>query len=62
MEVEKCPCDAVIELQKIVAEHEHQLNDGRVQFAVINTKLNIVLGVITTVGVALCGVIIKMIF
>lgn len=58
----KCPCDAVKELKTIVERHDHQLAKGNVQFAVINTKLNIVLGVLATVGVALCGVIVKMMF
>ena len=58
----ECPCEAVKELKSIVERHDQQLKDGSVQFAVINTKLNIVLGVMAAVGVALCGVIVKMIF
>ena len=58
----ECPCEAVKELKSIVERHEQQLVKGSVQFAVINTKLNIVLGVMAAVGVALCGVIVKMIF
>ncbi|MBP3360310.1 MAG: hypothetical protein J6N52_05615 [Clostridia bacterium] len=60
--MKNCPCEAVKELKAIVERHEHQLTKGSVQFAVINTKLNIVLGVLGTVGAALCGVIIKMMF
>ncbi len=57
-----CPCDAVKELKAIVDRHEHQLAKGSVQFAVINTKLNIVLGVLATVGAAVCGIVVKLIF
>ena len=63
MEKEKeCPCEAVKHLQKIVDGHEKQLNRGDVQFAVINTKLNVVIGVMAAIGVAFCGVIVKMLF
>lgn len=57
-----CPCEAVKHLQKIVDEHEKQLNRGDVQFAVINTKLNVVIGVMAAIGVAFCGVVVKMLF
>ena len=63
MEKEKeCPCEAVKHLQEIVEGHEKQLNKGAVQFAVINTKLNVVIGVMAAIGVAFCGVIVKMLF
>lgn len=58
----ECPCEAVKELQKIVSNHEQQLNKGNVQFAVINTKLNVVIGVMAAVGVAFCGVVVHMLF
>lgn len=61
-EKNECPCEAVKHLQKIVDEHEKQLNKGAVQFAVINTKLNVVIGVMAAIGVAFCGVIVKMLF
>jgi DNA transposition AAA+ family ATPase len=61
-EKKDCPCEAVKHLQKIVEGHDKQLNNGNVQFAVINTKLNVVIGVMGTIGVALCGVIVKMLF
>lgn len=40
MNEEKCPCDAVRELQKIVTSHEHRLADGNTNFAVISTTLD----------------------
>lgn len=61
-EKNECPCEAVKHLQKIVDEHEKQLNKGNIQFAVINTKLNVVIGVMAAIGVAFCGVIVKMLF
>lgn len=64
-----CPCEAVRELKEIVAGHEQhlqkhdeQLIHGTTNFAVINTKLNIVLGVLAVVGTTVCGVVIKMMF
>ena len=39
MNDEKCPCDAVRELQKIVRSHESRLADGNTNFAVISTTL-----------------------
>ncbi len=62
MREDNCPCEMVKELKKTVDMHEKRLAEGSTQFAVINTKLNVVLGVITTVGVALCGVIVKLVF
>ena len=61
-EKKDCPCDAVKHLQEIVENHEKELNKGAVQFAVINTKLNVVIGVLASIGVAFCGVIVKMLF
>lgn len=57
-----CPCDAVKKLQEIVDRHEKDLAKGSVQFAVINTKLNIVIGIIATIGVALCSIVLKLLF
>ena len=59
---EKCPCEAVVKLQEIAERHDQQLNDGKINFAVINTKLNIVLGVMATIGIAICGIVVKMMF
>ena len=57
----KCPCDTVIELQKMTKDQEKRLNDGNVQFAIINTKLSIIMwGLGATCG-ALIGVIVKLI-
>ena len=62
MDNKECPCEAVKSLQKIVEKHEAQLNEGRTNFATINTKLNFVIGIMSAVGVAILGVVVKMIF
>lgn len=66
MEEKNCPCEAVKELTKIVEahndrleKHERRLSDGNTNFAVINTKLNFMLAVLSTVGVAVAGVLVK---
>ena len=63
-----CPCEAVRHLAEIVEKqeerlekHEKRLSDGTTNFAVINTKLNFMLAVLSTVGVAVAGVLVKMI-
>lgn len=61
MEEKKCPCDTVLKLQEIVDEQRNQLAKGETQFAVINTKLNLIIGALSSVGVALVGVVVKMI-
>lgn len=57
-----CPCEAVKNLQKIVERHELQLNEGKTNFATINTKLNFVIGIMSAVGVAVLGCVVKMVF
>lgn len=63
-----CPCEAVEQLIELVHQHENRLDKhderlerGNVDFAVINTKLNIVMAVLSAVGVAMCGAIIALI-
>lgn len=62
MQDNNCPCEAVRELKEIVAQHSEQLNRGNTQFAVINTKLNMVISIMTCIGVAIVGVVVKLIF
>lgn len=64
----ECPCEAVERLITIVEEHDkvlktygERLERGNVDFAVINTKLNIVMAVISVVGVAICGAVVALI-
>lgn len=60
-ETKSCPCDTVRELEKIVDNQRNQLAKGETQFAVINTKLNLIMWVLSAVGVAVIGVMVKMI-
>lgn len=57
-----CPCEAVKRLEAIVERHDKRLDDGNVQFAVISTKLNIIMAVMSAVGVALAGAIVALVF
>lgn len=60
MDEKKCPCQMVLDLEKKVEEQKDKLAKGETQFAVINTKLNLIMGVLGTVGAALVGIIVKM--
>lgn len=55
-------CDALKELEKRVDDHDDRLAKGDTNFAVVNVKLNLIIGIMSAVGVALAGVIVKMIF
>ncbi len=59
-EEKTCPCQTVKDLEKQVDEQRSQLAKGETQFAVINTKLNLIMGVLGTVGAALVGIVIKL--
>ena len=50
------------EIEDMLKSHEARLNNIDVAYAKIETKLNIILGVLTTIGTAFAGVIIKMMF
>ena len=58
----QCPCEAVEELKELVEKHEKRLADGSVQFAVISTKLNIIMAVMGALGVAVCGAMVALLF
>lgn len=60
-----CPCEAVEQLIQLVNQHEERLDRhderlerGNVDFAVISTKLNIIMAVLAAIGVAVCGAVI----
>ncbi len=40
---ENCPCDAVREIKELVSQHDRQLNQGNVQFAIIQQKLEYII-------------------
>jgi hypothetical protein len=54
---DKCPCEAVRELRALYTEHDKMLSKGATQFAVINTKMNL----ISFIGAALTTSIVGMI-
>lgn len=55
-------CDALKELEKRVDDHDDRLAKVDTNFAVVNVKLNLIIGIMSAVGVALAGVVVKMIF
>lgn len=62
----ECPCEAVRHLAEMLEKHDERLEshekrlaEGSINFAVINTKLNLMLGVLCTIGVAIAGVLVK---
>lgn len=55
-------CDALKDLEKRVDDHDDRLAKGDTSFAVVNVKLNLILGVLSAVGAALAGVLLKMVF
>ena len=63
-----CPCYAVQDLEQVVqqhtvqlAKHEERLGRGNIEFAVISTKLNIIMAILAAVGVAVCGAVISIV-
>lgn len=63
-----CTCCAMQDVQEIVqqhtvqlAKHEERLGRGNIEFAVISTKLNIIMAILAAVGVAVCGAVISII-
>lgn len=65
---DNCPCEAVQQLIELVNQHEDRLDKhderlerGNVDFAVINTKLNIVMAVMAAIGVAICGAVVGLV-
>lgn len=55
----ECPCKAVIDLQAIVEKQRERLNEGDKQFAVINTKLNALIGILAIFGSAIVTAVVK---
>ena len=62
---DNCPCEAVEQLIQLVNQHEDRLDKhdarlerGNVDFAVISTKLNIIMAVLAAIGVAVVGAVI----
>lgn len=57
-----CPCEPVRELQAEVKKHRLELAKGDVRFAVIDTKLNLIIAIMAFLGAAVGGVVVSMLF
>ena len=55
------PFPELKKLMEIVEKHEQRLGRGNIEFAVISTKLNIIMAILAAVGVAVCGAVISII-
>lgn len=62
VENKNCPCETVKELEKKVEDQKERLNKGSVEFATINTKLNMLMAILGAIGTAVVGLVIKMMF
>ena len=57
-----CPCESVRELQDEVKKHRTELAKGDIRFAVIDTKLNLIIAIMAFLGAAVGGVVVSMLF
>ena len=64
-----CPCATVVNLkemvekqQEVIDKQNQKIVDCQISFASINAKLNIVISALSAIGVAIIGVIVKMVF
>lgn len=62
VENKNCPCEIVKELEKKVEDQKERLNKGSVEFATINTKLNMLMAILGAIGTAVVGLVVKMMF
>lgn len=62
VENKNCPCETVKELEKKVEDQKERLNKGSVEFATINTKLNMLMAILGAIGTAVVGLVVKMMF
>lgn len=49
-------------LEAKVEEHDDMLSENKAQFATITTKLNMIMGILGTIGAGLAGIVLKLIF
>ena len=54
--------ERIKKLEDKVDEHEEKLSENKAQFAVITTKLNMIMGILTSIGAGLVGIILNLIF
>lgn len=55
-------CEHLTRMREKIDNHESRIVNLETGHAVINVKLNLILGILSAVGVALCGVLVKMVF
>lgn len=53
--------ERIDKLEKKVEEHDDALSENKAQFATITTKLNMIMGILGTIGAGLAGIIINMV-
>jgi len=58
----QCPYEYVRELQDEVKKHRTELAKGDIRFAVIDTKLNLIIAIMAFLGAAVGGVVVSMMF
>jgi hypothetical protein len=61
-EDERCPCDAVKELQRRDSVRNTCDTQTQVSLAVITTRLNALTGIMSVIGIALVGICLKLLF
>ena len=54
--------DRIKKLEDKVEEHEEKLSENKAQFAVITTKLNMIMGILASIGAGLVGIILNFLF
>ncbi len=54
--------DSAQKLWDAVEQHRERLGELETAIAVINTKLNLIIAVMSAIGVAIAGVLVKLIF
>ena len=54
--------ERIKKLEDKVEEHDEKLSENKAQFAVITTKLNMIMGILTSIGAGLVGIILNLIF
>lgn len=57
-----CPYPTLNDAQKQILNHEKRLSELSTAIAVINAKLNIMLAILSAVGVSLLGVAVQLLF
>lgn len=59
---DKCPCDAVRDLQKKDNTRVTDYTSMQVSLAIITTRLNMLTGILGVIGIAMVGICAKLLF